>query len=35
VNEDKNKWLTFKNFMYNELKITKDDIHEWVKEAVI
>ena len=28
------KWKMFKNFMYNELGITKNDIKEWVKEAV-
>lgn len=24
----------FKNFMYNELGITKEDIRDWIKEAV-
>lgn len=28
------KYRMFKNFMYNELGITKDDIREWTKEAV-
>lgn len=28
------KYQMFKNFMYNELGITKDDIRDWIKEAV-
>jgi predicted transcriptional regulator len=28
------KWVLFKQFMHNELGITKEDIREWVKEAV-
>ena len=28
------KYKMFKNFMFNELGITKDDIRFWVKEAV-
>jgi len=28
------KWIMFKNYMHNELGITKDDIREWVREAV-
>ena len=28
------KWELFKNFLHNELGITKEDIREWVKEAV-
>ena len=28
------KWKMFKNYMHNELGITKEDIREWVKEAV-
>jgi hypothetical protein len=28
------KYKMFTNFMYNELGITKDDIRDWVKEAV-
>lgn len=28
------KWLMFKNYMHNELHITKDDIKQWVEEAV-
>jgi hypothetical protein len=29
------KWKMFKNYMHNELGITKDDIRDWVKEAVV
>lgn len=28
------KWLMFKNYMHNELGITKEDIHEWIRDAV-
>ena len=28
------KYKMFKQFMHNELGITKDDIREWVKESV-
>ena len=28
------KYTMFKQFMHNELGITKEDIREWVKEAV-
>lgn len=28
------KWKMFKNYMHNELGITKEDIREWVHEAV-
>jgi len=28
------KYKMFKNYMYNELGITKEDIKNWVKEAV-
>ena len=28
------KYKMFKNFMFNELGITKDDIRSWVMEAV-
>lgn len=27
------KWEMFKNYMHNELGITKDDIRAWIKEA--
>ncbi len=29
-----NKWLMFKNYMHNELGITKEDIRQWVEDAV-
>ncbi len=29
-----NKWLMFKNYMHNELGITKEDIRQWVQDAV-
>lgn len=32
--EAKDKYKMFKNFMFNELNISKEDIHEWVHEAV-
>lgn len=28
------KWLMFKNYMHNELGITKKDIRQWVEDAV-
>ena len=28
------KWLMFKNYMHNELGITKEDIRQWVEDAV-
>lgn len=28
------KWLMFRNYMINELGITKEDIREWVQDAV-
>lgn len=28
------KWSMFKNYMHNELGITKEDIREWVEDAV-
>ena len=28
------KYRMFKQFMFNELAITKEDIREWIKEAV-
>lgn len=31
---DNNKWTMFKNYMHNELGITKDDIQMWVVEAI-
>ncbi len=29
-----NKWTMFKNYMHNELGITKEDIRTWIKEEV-
>lgn len=34
VAEKNDKWTMFKNYMHNELGITKDDIRVWLKEAV-
>ena len=31
---DHNKWIMFKNYMHNELGITKEDIRTWTQEAV-
>jgi hypothetical protein len=28
------KWLMFKNYMHNELGITKEDIQQWIDESV-
>jgi hypothetical protein len=28
------KWAMFKQYMHNELNITKEDIKEWIMEAV-
>lgn len=28
------KWVMFRNYMTNELHITKEDIQDWIKEAV-
>ena len=28
------KWSMFRNYMHNELGITKEDIREWIQEAV-
>jgi len=28
------KWAMFKNYMHNELQISKDDIRVWMKEAI-
>ena len=29
-----NKWLMFKNYMHNELGITKEDIRQWIEDSV-
>ncbi|MGE5861243.1 MAG: hypothetical protein ACM34J_11855 [Ignavibacteria bacterium] len=31
---ENDKWKMFKNFMLNELEISKEDIRNWIKEAV-
>lgn len=28
------KWLMFKNYMHNELGITKEDIRQWIDDSV-
>ena len=28
------KWTMFKNYMHNELGITKEDIRQWIEDAV-
>lgn len=28
------KWLMFRNYMHNELGITKEDIKEWIQDAI-
>lgn len=28
------KWFMFKNYMHNELQITREDIQEWIKSAI-
>ena len=28
------KWSMFKNYMHNELGITKEDIQKWLKDAI-
>ena len=33
-NMKNDKYIMFRNFLFNELDITRDDIKEWVKEAV-
>ena len=34
MSKSNEKWLLFKNFMHNELEISREDIREWIKEAV-
>lgn len=31
---ENNKWLMFKNYMHNELGITKEDIRQWIDDSV-
>lgn len=33
MSEKNDKWTMFKNYIHNELGITKDDIRAWLKEA--
>ncbi len=28
------KWMMFRNYMHNELGITKEDIKEWIQDAI-
>lgn len=28
------KWVMFRNYMHNELGITKEDIQEWIQDAI-
>lgn len=28
------KWVMFRNYMHNELHITKEDIREWIEDTV-
>lgn len=28
------KWVMFRNYMHNELGITKEDIREWIEDSV-
>ena len=28
------KWVMFRNYMHNELGITKEDIREWIDDAI-
>ena len=32
---DDNKYRLFRNFMYNDLGISKEDIRDWVRETVL
>lgn len=32
--EKNDKWLMFKQYMHNELGITKEDIREWIRDAI-
>lgn len=31
--DKQDKWLMFKNYLHNELNITKEDIREWLEDA--
>lgn len=32
--EKNDKWVMFRNYMHNELHITKEDIREWIEDSV-
>lgn len=32
--EKNDKWLLFKNYLHNELGVSKEDIRMWLKEAI-
>lgn len=32
--EKNDKWVMFRNYMHNELGITKEDIREWIEDSV-
>lgn len=32
--EKNEKWIMFRNFMYNDLGITKAEIREWIDDAI-
>lgn len=34
MSERTDKWSMFKNYMSNDLGITKEDIRQWIKDAV-
>ena len=34
MSEDKNKYKMFRNFMVNELGITREDLESWTKQAI-
>lgn len=34
IHQPSDKWAMFKNYMHNELGVTKEDIRDWIKEAV-
>lgn len=31
---ENDKWLMFKNYMHNELGISKEDIRQWIEDAI-
>lgn len=34
MNQENDKWKMFKNYMHNELGITREDIQQWINDAV-